>query len=74
MENTEMEFIKQKLEDFCEEILPYGDSIQVFFTKYNRTDDTTTSITTGKGNWYTRVGKVSEWLNQTDNKELEEEE
>ena len=55
-------FINHKLS----EIMEVCDTCQITVTIQNKADDTTMSLSTGRGNLYARIGSVQEWINRQD--------
>jgi hypothetical protein len=55
-------FINHKLS----EIMEVCETCQITVTIQNKTDDTTMSLSTGRGNLYARIGSVQEWINRQD--------
>lgn len=46
------------------QIMEHFDAIQIFATKENAEEQTTTVMSWGGGNWYARFGQVQEWIVQ----------
>lgn len=40
------------------------DSVMIFTTRHESSEDGTTAIAKGVGNWYARYGQVVEWVNR----------
>lgn len=59
---TEEEQDLKLLEDACDKLGEYFDSVQVFATRHDSNDDGTVIVNWGSGNWCARRGQVSEWL------------
>lgn len=70
--------ITQKVKDFCREMTPYVDSIQVFATKHEGDNTGTTEFSWGAGNYWARMGQIANWvsiekaMNIEDEKQLRE--
>lgn len=63
MTNEQIEsFINHKLS----EIMEVCETCQIVVTIQDKTDDTTMSLSTGRGNLYARIGSVQEWINRQD--------
>ena len=57
--------IREHDQDFCERIAgqlqQHFDSVQIFVSR-QEPDGKTMGYTTGRGNWYARLGQVTYWL------------
>ena len=52
------------IESHCSQLMEHFDSVQIFATKYDGETGMTTNAEDGKGNWFSRIGQVTEWLNR----------
>lgn len=68
----EIDLVRDKMEQVCDDLSSYGDTVQIFFTKYDKSTGKTYSLTSGSGNIYARRGKVSDWLIKQEQDDLEE--
>ena len=61
MNNDEMLKI---IEGYCSKLMEHFDSVQIFATKYEGEKEVTRNIANGKGNWFSRIGQITDWLNK----------
>lgn len=62
LNTNETDAIAARIEEICEELTLYCDSVQIFCTKHHGADNATTQFQNGRGNYYARVGQVALWL------------
>lgn len=51
-------------------LMVHFDAVHIFVTRHEA--DSTMSYAAGKGNWYSRIGMINEWLDSPTVSELEE--
>lgn len=50
----------------CEQLIEHFDTVQIFATRCDGTEDGTVAVQLGLGNWYAREGQVREWIVKND--------
>jgi hypothetical protein len=58
--------IKQMVDESAAKLAEHFDSVQVFVTIHDGGKERTHSYETGRGNFYSRYGQVSEWVSMQD--------
>lgn len=64
MTEDEAEQLQNYLEHKCAEIMEHVDSVQIVVTVHNKVDNSTSLISNGKGNIYSRIGACEDWINK----------
>lgn len=63
MDNAEMEeLVKRSAAALAE----HFDTVQIFVTRHDGGNEITQSYETGRGNFYTRYGQITEWTQMQD--------
>lgn len=60
-----------RLAKICEELGEHFDNIQIFVSRFDSTEGTT-SINYGSGNWHARRGHIQTWLTKEDERNRKE--
>jgi len=53
---------QKRVDAVKESLLEHFDSVRIFVTRHNGSEDTTQSYETGGGNFYAQLGQVREWV------------
>ena len=59
MSNDEMKDVVQRS---AAALAEHFDSVQIFVTRHDGGKEVSQSYETGRGNFYTRLGQISEWM------------
>lgn len=62
MNEAEKKAFEELVQSHCRQLGEHVDSVQIFVSKQNDGGEGTSSYAFGSGNFYTRLGQVSEWV------------
>lgn len=60
--DAEIDKIRSLVDDACIRLIEHVDSVQIMVTFHAENGETTSSYEKGMGNFFARLGQVSEWL------------
>lgn len=55
-----------KITSAVELLNEHFDTVHIFCTLHENTEDGTRAFNVGRGNWYARIGHINEWLTEGD--------
>ncbi len=56
------ELLQKLVNQHCEQLMEHFDSVQIFVTEHVASENSTRSYETGRGNFYSRLGQIQEWV------------
>ncbi len=62
---------RKVIERYIRNLHEHFDSVQIFVTRYNQDEKTTSSLASGSGNFCARKGQIREWIERMDEQDRE---
>lgn len=64
--NRQQDLDIERVREHVEALAGKFDTVQIFVTRHDPTEESTVSYNVGAGNWHARKGQVTEWVLQQD--------